>query len=309
MKVYYNENDPFAAAWLRELMVEGCIPEGFIDTRSIADVRGEDVKDFDQCHFFAGIGGWAYALELASWRGPVWTGSCPCQPFSAAGQRKGTADARHLWPEFYRLIAECRPERIFGEQVASAIGQGWLDGISADLEAEGYACGAAVLGAHSVGAPHIRQRLYWVADANMSESDGRNTPSREQSLCDGGVEAGGLGNTNDTGLQGRCIDAGECADQRTAGTTGELGGLADSMLAGRSERWPGARSGSSPWGGQSILCTDGKTRVFEPGIFPLAHGVPNRMGTLRGAGNAICPQIGAEFIKAYLDTSAGDVGA
>ena len=122
MAVYYNENDPFAAAWLRRLMVLDCIAYGEVDERSIADVTPDDLKGFEQCHFFAGIGGWSYALRLAGWPDdrPVWTGSCPCQPYSAAGKRKGAADERNLWPEFYRLIRACRPLVIFGEQVASA---------------------------------------------------------------------------------------------------------------------------------------------------------------------------------------------
>ena len=153
-RVYYNELDKFAATWLRRLVAAGHLPDGEVDERDIRQVAAEDLRGFTQCHFFAGIGGWAYALERAGWGDrPVWTGSCPCQPFSAAGKRKAGDDERHLWPAWFRLIRECRPERVFGEQVAGAAGLGWLDLVSTDLEAEGYAVGAAVLGAHSVGAP------------------------------------------------------------------------------------------------------------------------------------------------------------
>lgn len=127
------------------------------------------------CHFFAGVGGWPYALRLAGWpdERPVWTGSCPCQPYSSAGKGKGDQDDRNLWPDFFRLIRECRPECVIGEQVENAIGHGWLDGISADLEGEKYAVGSVVLGAHSAGAPHIRQRLYWVAKSNRERHNWR----------------------------------------------------------------------------------------------------------------------------------------
>src|SRR5215475_6796039 len=167
MTAYYNEIDPYAAQWLRNLIAAGLIAAGDVDERSIVDVRPDDLRSYRQCHFFAGIGGWSYALRLAGWDDarPVWTGSCPCQPFSGAGKRKAGADQRHLWPVWFRLIRECRPERVFGEQVEGASGLGWWDRVSADLEAEDYAVGAAVLGAHSVGAPHIRQRLFWMADA------------------------------------------------------------------------------------------------------------------------------------------------
>lgn len=169
----YNDFDRHACAWLRELIKAGHLPEGTVDERSIKDVRGDDIRDARQWHTFAGIGGWPYALRLAGWPESIrtWTGSCPCQPYSSAGKGKGDADERNLWPDFYRLIRECRPDVVFGEQVENAVGHGWLDGVFADLEGEGYACGAAVLGAHGVGAPHMRQRLYWVAHAIGATSE------------------------------------------------------------------------------------------------------------------------------------------
>lgn len=156
MAAYYNEIDPFAAQWLRNLIAAGHIAPGDVDERSIVDVRPDDLRCYTQCHFFAGIAGWSYALRLVGWEDerPVWTGSCPCQPLSSAGQRKGHADERHLWPAFYRLIAECRPAVIFGEQVASKDGREWFAGIRADLEATIYAVGAANLPAAGVRAPH-----------------------------------------------------------------------------------------------------------------------------------------------------------
>jgi len=167
MAAYYNENDPHAAAWLRNLIAAGLIADGTVDERSIADVQPADLRGFTQCHFFAGIGIWSHALRLAGWPDdrPVWTGSCPCQPFSAAGKGKGEADERHLWPAFFRLIRECRPASLFGEQVAAAAGRAWLDLVCTDLEGAGYAVGAANLCAAGAGAPHIRQRLYFVAHA------------------------------------------------------------------------------------------------------------------------------------------------
>jgi DNA (cytosine-5)-methyltransferase 1 len=163
---YYNEIDPYCCRWLKNLIAAGLIPQGDVDSRDIKLVRGADLVGYAQCHFFAGIGGWSRALELASW--PVarqcWTGSCPCQPFSHAGARKGFADERHLWPEWFRLIRECKPAVVLGEQVASA--KLWLDAVSADLEGMGYAFGAAVLPAAGVGAPHRRERVWFAADAH-----------------------------------------------------------------------------------------------------------------------------------------------
>lgn len=171
MTAYYNEIDEGAAAWLQNLIDAGLIAPGVIDTRSIEDVTPNDLKGFKQVHFFAGIGVWSYSLRLAGWPDdkPVWTGSCPCQPFSSAGKRKGLADKRHLWPEFFRLIRECRPGVVFGEQVASKDGLQWFDAVQTDLESADYAAAAIDLCAAGFGAPHIRQRLFWVANADRNQ--------------------------------------------------------------------------------------------------------------------------------------------
>jgi DNA (cytosine-5)-methyltransferase 1 len=267
LTAYYNENDPKAAAWLRDLILRGHIAEGEVDERSIEDVTANDLVGFTQCHFFAGIGGWSYALRLAGWSDdrPVWTGSCPCQPFSAAGKGDGFADERHLWPAWFHLIRTVRPQQVFGEQVASALP--WLDLVQTDLEAEGYASGAAIVGAHSVGAPHIRQRLYWVAESE----------SQQQQHGSGDSWRG----------------------RREPSNGGELGNPDDERLEGRSERRDRADQRSA-WASELVDCRDGKRRPVEPGTFPLAHGVPHRVGLLRGYGNAIVPQVAAAFIEAYL---------
>src|SRR5258706_11422562 len=136
MASYYNENDAYAAAWLRNLIAAGLIAAGEVDTRSIIDVRPADLHGFDQHHFFAGIGIWSHALRLAGWPDdrPVWTGSCPCQPFSSAGKGNGFADERHLWPSWHHLIRVAMPHVVFGEQVADGDGGAWLDLVCDDLE-------------------------------------------------------------------------------------------------------------------------------------------------------------------------------
>lgn len=173
MSAYYNEFDPKAAAWLRELIKKGLVADGIVDERSITEVHPDDLSGFTQIHMFAGIGGWSYALRLAGWPDdrPVWTGSCPCQPFSAAGKGLGESDARNLWPVWFRLIQKLQPEHVFGEQVATAIEKGWLCGVQADLETEDYEVGAACLGAHSVGLGHNRKRCYWVAHSQRHGLD------------------------------------------------------------------------------------------------------------------------------------------
>lgn len=180
MTAYYNEIDAYCAQWLRNLIDAGHIAPGIVDERSIEDVFPSDLRGFTQCHFFAGLGGWSYALRLAGWSDdrPVWTGSCPCQPFSAAGKGAGFDDERHLWPAWRHLIKECRPAAIIGEQVAAATD--WIALVHGDLEALGYAVGAMPVEAASAGAFHYRERLYFVADtpSHGRQQEHQNTGGR-----------------------------------------------------------------------------------------------------------------------------------
>jgi DNA (cytosine-5)-methyltransferase 1 len=222
---YYNEFDPQAAEWLRELMRADLIPAGVVDERSIVDVSPDDLRGHRAVHLFAGIGGWAYALRLVGWPDdrPVWTGSCPCQPFSAAGKNKGKQDDRHLWPAMFRLVRECRPDVVFGEQVEGAVRHGWLDGVCRDLEGEGYAVGSAVLGAHSVGAPHIRQRLYWVADRGRIEWE-RRAGQFGPDEPDAGVRLQEGADHQRGSATGRLADA-DRGGRGPVGQSGDVGGV------------------------------------------------------------------------------------
>ena len=188
---FYNEWDPYAASWLRQLVEDGHIPPGEVDERDINTIDPDELIRYTQCHFFAGIGGWVYALRLANWGDRrVWTGSCPCQPFSVAGNKKGASDKeRNLWPVWFNLIKVVRPDTVFGEQVASAVNEKyqWLDAVSHDLEDEGYRIGSGILPACSVKAPHIRQRLWFVADTESMREVSGGLPERTDgcSVIDG----------------------------------------------------------------------------------------------------------------------------
>ncbi|EMA4560315.1 DNA cytosine methyltransferase [Klebsiella pneumoniae] len=374
---YYNENNPFAAQWLRNLIAAGHIAPGEVDERSIEDVTPDDLRGFTQCHFFAGIGVWSHSLRLAGWPDdrPAWTGSCPCQPFSPAGKGDGFADERHLWSQFFHLISERRPQHVFGEQVAAGNANVWFDLVQADLEGMGYAFGLVPFTSAGIGAPHIRERAYWVANADSVISDWRGNvraPGRDEysnggddvRLADAGGEYkgsarnkagagescragedGGLGNANITRLEG--LGGNDCAAGRE-GTTGPAAapgvhdGLANTdneqhsiAISGcghehastgreqdpaasaglRGDYWPLEVNGfwrDADW----LLCRDGKWRPVEPGTFPLVDGAAarlgrvepgmarvassNRVGRLKGYGNAINAQAAAAFIRAYM---------
>jgi len=330
---YYNEIEPLAEKWLAELMADGQIPEGKIDTRDIRDIPPNDLDGFTQCHFFAGVGGWAYALRLAGWPDdrPVWTGSCPCQPFSVAGKGEGLDDERHLWPAFRWLIAQRRPATVLGEQVASKDGRGWLHGVRTDLEVMGYAVGAADLCAAGVGAPHIRQRLWWVAQSGINgrgEGGAQDNPRKIKAKPHKQRPDGGMADSDDTRPQGRDRrKLRECSEQRPFGAGSASNFWSTSILIpcadGKSRRVPGrvadpkmserrglhkehAGRRDEEAGGSSGISDAGyaeNTLEIEPALFPLADGIPNRVGILRGAGNAIVPQVAAEFIMAFNGTA------
>lgn len=334
MTAYYNEIDPYAAQWLRNLIQAGHIAAGVVDERSIEDVTPGDLRGFTQCHFFAGIGVWSYALRQSGWSDdhPVWTGSCPCQPFSDAGKGAGFDDERHLWPHFHYLIEKCRPQTVFGEQVASKDGLAWFDLVQTDLEGTGYTSAAVDLCAAGFGAPHIRQRLFWVANSASKRQlgwrtdnagDGSDTARFElERLCD----VGGMANTasfNDNQLHQRSDERGRASNAKQNGLGGIIGGVGNSNNPGlerhsrndRAAGWEGAPGPTSKTGipgstnpvdgfwrdADWLLCRDGKWRPVEPGSFPLVNGVTQRVGRLRAYGNAINAEVAKGFIEAYME--------
>lgn len=376
MRNYYNEFHPKAAAGLKQLIHEGFIPDGWVDTRSITEVKADEIRGFTQHHFFAGIGGWSLALQLAGWPAdrPVFTGSCPCQPFSTAGKGTGGKDDRDLWPTWFSLIRELRPATVFGEQVASAIAHGWLDRVYSDMEGQDYAVGSSVLPACGVDAPHKRDRLWYVAHAELRgcERQQEQQRIRVQQKVDGKAEprepVGTYGSVDvaDTesqrSQQGFSLNGWGCqgsiAEQRPEPINTCTSPMADNFCEqwnGRRKSGEGRRFEDSNRGGigvalgdtlkqgleglaghgdngdkpgrlteeagrpvsqtgfwsdyEWVMCADGKARripAAKSGIYLLAHGVPERVGLLHTAGNAIVPQVAARFIRASQPETAGE---
>ncbi|HGL4146210.1 TPA: DNA cytosine methyltransferase [Citrobacter koseri] len=343
---YYNEIDPNAAQWLRNLIAAGHIAPGEVDERSIEDVAPDDLRGFTQCHFFAGIGVWSYALRLAGWpdNKPIWTGSCPCQPFSSAGKGAGFDDERHLWPALFHLISERRPELVFGEQVAGV--NAWFDLVQTDVEAVDYAFGLVPFPAAGVGAPHIRDRAYWVADTSSDRSQRwrKRLNSTEENvwgsatvrqpltqLPSGFFSFGGLAESSGEQYQNGLSGCRESDRATAGGPTAEFAGLCLSKRLGdadhsRPQRREGdaecpdqLSSGASSladrptqingsWDDADwLFCRDGRWRPVEPGTFPLAHGITARVGRLRAYGNAIVAPAAATFIRSFMECSGHDL--
>ena len=328
MTAYYNEIAPYAAQWLRNLIAAGHIAPSEVDERSIEDVTPNDLRGFTQCHFFAGIGVWSYALRQAGWPDDraVWTGSCPCQPFSAAGKGAGFDDERHLWPAFHWLIEKCRPEHVFGEQVASGNANAWFDLVQTDLEGMGYAFGLTPFPASGIGAPHIRERAYWVAHADSehqsatrnqtgitdrawsSEIDGMADASSERldrvypllqreasrrnpkdmSETSGISTAGWMGNANLEGLEGHI------GHDREAGWKREAGSATATSVHSRPLEVNGFWR-DADW----LLCRDGKWRPVGPGTFPLVARFADSMGRGKSSLRAMAGGNRAGRLKGY----------
>lgn len=277
MVAFYNEIDKFAAQWLRNLIDAGHIAPGVVDERDIRDIEPRELEQYTQCHFFAGIGVWSLALRRAGWADdrPIWTGSCPCQPFSAAGIRKGFADERHLWPSWHWLIQQCKPAVVVGEQAADALA--WIDLVSADLEEEGYTFGAGIIPAAGYGAGyHKRNRLYFAAMA-------------------------------DTAMSRRSIQA--IAREQSAGPIPF--GTERTEREDRTFR-PGSEPSADRDVAQWIRVRDGSYRAIQPGALPMAHAAANRVGRLRAYGNAIDAAVAEAWcssVKEICDGQYGDLTA
>lgn len=298
-------------------MDAGQISPGVICDKSIEDVFPDELRGFDRCHFFAGLGGWERALNLAGWgERPVWTGSAPCQPFSVAGKGLGFDDPRHLWPSWYWLIKERRPAIVFGEQVAAATD--WLGLVRHNLEALEYAVGAMPIEAASTGAEHFRDRCWFVADssrqrgkwsASRAESsrcaiaagdrssplphryDAKRRPDDTRGDVDGGKEARRLEGASDIAERSAC----HVVDDSSFGW-GE--GWTEHEFRSRGF----AASVASIDGCQYVECPDGKwRRLPPPRVRWLGNGIPARVAKLRALGNAIDPRPAAEFIKAAYE--------
>lgn len=298
--IYANEWDPYVAEWSRCYLAHlGIAAE--VDERSIVDVRADELRGFQQWHFFAGVAGWIEACRLAGW--PEWrqicTISCPCQPFSKAGKGEGFDDPRDLWPDTLPLIRDLRPEVCVGEQVDGTAGNMWIDRTRTDLEGIGYAFGAKVLPALCVNSPTRRYRWWWIAS---------RTPGGRKAL----ERIAAVASSDGTRRQVGFVDQISGRDLRHQGQASGTDGIRNRewdqcrwvIGPDRDRRTGRLKARRLP---ESRLCQVG-TGVLagSPELRPilLAKGVPARAHKIRGYGNAIVPQVGAAVLRAYMEAEA-----
>ena len=220
------------------------------------------------------------------------TGGYPCQPFSVAGKQKGVEDKRHLWPEYFRLIKECRPTWVIGENVSGHIKLG-LDSVIEDLESEGYSTRTFSISASSIGANHKRERIWIVAHRkeNVADAYGVNDAI-------GGVdrtiqETGGSGSIDERGSGTNANGFSQSSKNETLDST-----ITNSNSKRQQEQW---RTSTTQTKNKSIECSSWwKT---EPNVGRVVNGLPNRVDRLKALGNSLIPQIpfyiGQTILRTY----------
>jgi len=295
--VYYNDFNRGASRWLRKLVSRGLLPRGTVDSRSILHVKAEELANFRQCHFFAGIGGWPYALNTLLVLDPklrIWTGSPPCQPFSEIGAGLGKDDPRHLAPHFASLIQKGKPDYVFGEQVACKDVFGpateelehhnsgsaepewcWYDDLSTRMEDAGYSIAASDLPAACVGAPNIRSRAFFGAARTSRLVNAASQRQRASAQVYNGLSRDSPEWNQNHAQTGGCSLLGNAKPR-----------AADIEQPWRDPHW--------------LLGPDQAWRPIEPGTLPVDNGLSKTVELHHGYGNAINPHVAAHFVLSFF---------
>jgi len=251
------------------------------------------------------------------------TGGFPCQPFSVAGKQKGTSDDRHLWPEMFRIIKAFKPRFVIGENVRGIVNI--QDGVvfetvCTNLEDEGYEVQPFNIPAAGVGAPHRRERIWFIAvrsdvantksiesreqtkrqgwkNSTRGSFDSRGNPKKgsEEDVADTNTR---LGNGENEEIQSRgqtSISSSEGTNKKLADTNGEgLEGF------GQSSRQLSKTFFATDSSEERQRTMDQGWWSVEPNVGRVAHGVSGRVHRLKGLGNSIVPQIVEEIGKAII---------
>ena len=299
--LWANEIDPFAAKVLRKNF-----PNTTIYEKDIREITKETTPSVD-----------------------IISGGFPCQPFSQAGRRKGTDDNRYLWPEMLRVIRELQPTYVIGENVAGLLSMEngeTLKRILSDLENEGYNNEVFLIPACAKGAWHRRDRLWIISHVSDTDNarertsrsrDNKNREKKdkgwkEQPQFESGRYSQDATNTDNTGLSDRDKQRGgsQASDGEGLDSISRRGTSPDApnphsrhqrqigLHSGKTEQC--SRSTESSMGGVADGVSSRVDRYWdnEPeGVPRVAKGVKNRVGRLKGLGNAIVPAMAYEIFK------------
>jgi len=207
------------------------------------------------------------------------TGGYPCQPFSVAGSKKGEQDPRHVWPEMFRLVKECRPTWVIGENVGGHIKLG-LDTVLENLESEGYSARTFSISASSIGANHQRERVWIIANKNVEDSRSHS---------------GGIQFTRDQESFGsRSSETSEWSTNtnKTTGSSKRTEAMADTNSERQQEQ---RRSQSVSKRRNEFERSSGEAWnewwEVEPNVGRVVDGLPKRVDRLKSLGNSVVPHI------------------
>ena len=249
------------------------------------------------------------------------TGGYPCQPFSVAGSQRGEKDKRHLWPEMFRLVKECRPTWVIGENVSGHIKLG-LDTVLEDLESEGYSTRAFSISASSVGANHKRERV-WIVGHSQHNGSSSSTKSRSfketsddnQERKNEAGEFAGAGRSNgseNVENTRRTLRQGSLFGTENANETGQEDANQFERSSSTSENGISNTNGSGLQGlGSERELREGQEKrsfgwerwwELEPNVGRVANGVSKRMDRLKGLGNSLVPAIPFIIGNSILET-------
>ena len=243
------------------------------------------------------------------------TGGYPCQPFSAAGKRRGTDDPRHLWPHIRRHIAAIRPAKCFFENVEGHVSLG-LSSVLSDMEEDGYRSAWGIFSAREVGAPHQRKRVYILGNSehygssdcekprdidktisNCTQGQDQSVKSERASRPSGGADLSrGVADTDNPRQHPGCGSIQEPEVRNYIGGRGEE--LADTESLRVQGLWSSGEQEPLSHEKEILPVSGGERRIdaswpTEPGLGRVVDGCADRVDRIRLLGNGVVPQTAA----------------